>query len=177
MPPRKEPKHRDRKSFMHERQTDAEPAKLRCPSPGEGSPFMVSGELFLRSTPQLFESETGGDLAGCSTSRMTSHPSAGLLAGVSADLKDTLLRTTDQLTVGNWDSDRVLLSRARREQRSARLERICQLETSKRSVACKVEANLGRVRKSVNGFRRSCGESLARLDTRLGSLVLRCIWV
>lgn len=65
------------------------------------SPFLVSGELFLRSTPQLFVASEDP----CNNiiqqqqhqqqlqqqQKKPRHPSAGLLAGLSGDLRDLLL--------------------------------------------------------------------------------------
>lgn len=99
-----------------------------CHSPGRGSPFMVSGELFLRATPQLFldsgkhsaavpptscsiTADNDHSLSGIATTPTTTttttvHPSAGLLAGVSSHLRDLLLCHPDphRAELGGFDS-------------------------------------------------------------------------
>lgn len=222
----------------------------------KGSPFMVSGELFLRSTRELLFSDLPGSsrspssqqtrptIASRSASRTTgsakntptatttrtataptaaaagtaaatavtaaaSHPSAGLLAGLSGDLRDLLLchpdletneptqhgdgcpvagrgervvegpespaaaRREDRPGPSPSPSLRVLVSSARRERRSARLERIEHLKTSRAMAGCMATTRVIAVQKAVAGFKRGCDDGRARLDTRLGSLVLR----
>ena len=199
----------------------------------KGSPFMVSGELFLRSTRELLFSGLPGSSASSSSqqrqrpkasrsaSRATGstdnsktattatttaagtagtaaagcHPSAGLLADLSGDLRDLLLCHPDLVnseTGGGHPvaaegvesqspaearedrpSLRVLVSSARRERRTARLERIEHLKTSRTIAGCMATTRLMAVQQAVADFKRGCDDGRARLDARLGSLVLR----
>lgn len=183
-----------------------------------GSPFMVSGELFLRSTQKLLFSSGSGsgssDLVVVPPSSdqyleqqrqqqprhatagtphatavsATDYPSAGLLAGLSRDLRDLLLchpdlnesqpppATTTTTTTEDGIGDGGLpglVSSARAERRLVRRKRVACLETSKTIAGCLVTARLNAVQKAGERFREGCGERLAQLDTRLGSLVLR----
>lgn len=188
---------------------------------GKRSPFLVSGELFLRSTPQLFDKNIQKYTAASKTSSPSittpssvahdlprrrrpragavprasnkgpvtardhdeaRHPSAGLLGGVSVDLRELLLCHPDLHSSSNRASGAAagktgtaagLVTQARRERRLARTERIKQLKTSKTIAACMAVARLSTAQKAANGFRKGCDECRARLDTRLGSLVLR----
>ena len=193
-----------------------------------GSPFMVSGELFLRSTRELLFSDLPGSssqqrqrptaprsasratgstknsattttaAAGTAVTAAAGHPSAGLLAGLSGDLRDLLLCHPDlENHEAEGDSHpvagcgggvrspaaasaredrpslRVLVSSARRERRSARLERIEHLKTSRAIAGCMATTRLIAVQKAMADFKRGCDDGRARLDARLGSLVLR----
>lgn len=235
-----------------------------CFASSKGSPFMVSGELFLRSTRELLFSDLlGGSSSGSggssisqrqqqrptashsnsrrtkastnttastpsptattatstttaagataaatttaatgATNATTDHPSAGLLAGLSGDLRSLLLCHPDLETFDNAENghpaaggregetvqaspaattaeDRpspglqVLVSSARRERRSARLARIEHLKASRTIAACMATTRLIAVQKAVAEFKGGCDDGRARLDTRLGSLVLR----
>lgn len=134
-------------------------------------PSMVSGELFLRSTPQLFDWDQDDHLAGCSAPT-THHPSGGLLTNISTDLQNLLLGSTDASFQPEDEGNSILL-RARREQRSVRLERVRYLEALKRTMACMVAAKLSAVGKSTSRYRGRCRECRARLETKLSSLMLR----
>lgn len=158
---------------LHNEQTWIQPKKLPSHSLRYGSPFMVSGELFVRSTPQLFYRDIDKDSAQCSSSAKTTHPSRGLLSGVSTELRDLLLCSLDTSHAEHGDGDARILSLASGEQNSSRLRRVQQLEVSKRAAACMSEARLSLVRKSANRLRRDRAGVLARLDLRLSSLVLR----
>lgn len=233
------PRRRLRKSTLEGNvQTSAPPQAGErksggCPS-SKGSPFMVSGELFLRSTRELLFSDLPGSSSASSSSqqrqrpkasrsasRATSstensktatttgaaatgtagtaaagcHPSAGLLADLSGDLRDLLLCHPDLVnseaggdhpvsaegvesrTLAEAREDRpslrVLVSSARRERRTARLERIEHLKTSRTIAGCMATTRLIAVQQAVADFKRGCDDGRARLDTRLGSLVLR----
>lgn len=194
-----------------------------CGSPSEqGSPFLVSGELFLRSTPQLFykakcgpskmsnavpttdknlpqrpqqRQSTAGvraDPEATGRTRHNQHPSAGLLGEVSNDLRNLLLCNPDVQKYGGNSKERKqpgggigantsseeLVSKARTQRRLARVERIKQLNTSTTIVDCMAAARLNAAQKAAEGFRIGCNECRARLDERLGRLVLRygCRW-
>lgn len=187
--------------------------KGACFVAGRGSPFLVSGELFLRSTRDLLfsddlvvsrEHKTDADdtspTSGSATSATsatatvdttaTSHPSAGLLSGLSRDIRDLLLCHPDlranEGTCCAYDlteevqgrrenphglSD--LVARARRERRTVRLERIGHLKTSKAIAGCMAARRSSVAQKAVEEFRRECTERRMRLDARLASLILR----
>lgn len=100
---------------------DSAAAATSSAGSAKGLPFLVSGELFLRSTPELFHEKNKKSTSFSSTAKTTPsrdlghrrrrtkrgnrepistalghgsnsrHPSAGLLARVSADLRDLLL--------------------------------------------------------------------------------------
>lgn len=156
-----------------------------------GSPFMVSGELFLRSTQSLLFSSGGGP-AGSSSNRRADadapaaaaaglhhHPSAALLAGLSPDLRDLLLCHPDVHASGasaTTVADNGLLglvSSARVERRTVRRKRIEYLETSKAIAGCLATARLSAVRRAGEGFREGCAQGSVQLDSRLQALVLR----
>lgn len=177
----------------------------RLANSGKGSPFMVSGELFLRSTQKLLFSSgvvpsssdqhqhvhpqqqrddapavapAAADTAAASVSSAaaaTNHPSAGLLAGLSPDLRHLLLCHPDiaDAGVGAGAGPRGLVSRAREERRAVRRKRVDYLETSKTMAGCLATARLSAARKAREVFRGRREEGLARLDARLRSLVLR----
>lgn len=190
------------------------------------SHFLVSGELFLRSTPQLFDkniqkypaaasknsssstitttttTSVAQDLpqrrrsrAGAAATKARSrvpiiardhhkvrHPSAGLLGGVSADLRDLLLchpdphgrsKHTTSSGVAKSNTTAELVTQTRRERRLARAEGMKQLKALKTVVACMAATQLNAAEKAVERFRRGCDECHAELNTRLGILVIR----
>eukprot|EP00752_Nemacystus_decipiens_P007635 g6824.t1 len=162
-----------------------------------GSPFMVSGELFLRSTQSLLFDDGGcGNLAGrpshqhhqgCSSSTYTpaapafspQHPSAALLAGLSPDLRDLLLCHPDVSTsdrsaaTGANGGLRGLVSSARAQRRAVRRKRVEYLSTSKAVAGCLATARLSAVHNAREGFREACARGSIQLDARLRALVLR----
>lgn len=193
-------------------------------SSATGSPFMVSGELFLRSTQKLLFGGSSGSGSGSKdvvggprsssdqylqeqqpghatvtaaaavSSAATDNSSAGLLAGLSRDLRDLLLCHPDLIeesgrpsnptattTItpasskgGDWDGGLPgLASSARVERRLVRRKRVACLEASKTIAGCLVTARLNAVQKAAEGFREECAEGHGQLDTRLRSLVLR----
>eukprot|EP00903_Cladosiphon_okamuranus_P006014 g5934.t1 len=161
----------------------------------KGSPFMVSGELFLRSTQSLLFNGGGDDRVGASShegeSTETSasaaaaaaaaarHPSAALLAGLSPDLRDLLLCHPDvsaselSATNGADGGLRGLVSSARAARLAIRRKRVEYLTTSKAMAACLATARLSAVHRAGDGFRERCAQGNARLDSRLRNLVLR----
>lgn len=160
-----------------------------------GSPFIVSGELFLRSTQSLlFNGSGGGDLAGPSSHQhqrggssidtgaaatARHHPSAALLAGLSPDLRDLLLCHPDISTneisamTGADDGLRGLVSSARAQRRAVRRKRVEYLKTSKAIAGCLATARLSAVHRAGDGFGEGCTQGSVRLDARLRALVLR----
>lgn len=185
---------------------------------GKGSPFMVSGELFLRSTQELLFSggvpsssdrtqhlhpkqqqqqqrddapaaapAAAGTAAASPSSAAAAtnnHPSAGLLAGLSPDLRHLLLCHPDVAEAGVGDGGGAgggaggagllgLVSRAREERRAVRRKRVGYLETSKTMAGCLATARLSAARKAKEGFRDRYAEGRARLDARLRGLVLK----
>lgn len=224
-----QPKNGSRSSRMGAGKAGANRGENGCyfaDSSATGSPFMVSGELFLRSTQKLLFSSGNGssDLVGVppsssdqylqqqqprhattaattatayanAASSAADHPSAGLLAGLSRDLRELLLchpdvyespppsttaPTTTTSTASTSSNGGIsdgglpgLVSSAREERRFVRRKTVACLETSKTIAGCLVTARLSAVHKAVGGFRQGCGEGRAQLDTRLGSLVLK----
>lgn len=225
------PRRRPRRSTLEGNvQTSAPPPAGEREGGGfpssKGSPFMVSGELFLRSTRELLFSDLPGSSASSSQQRQrpkasrsasratgsaknsptaaaagiavtaaAGHPSAGLLSGLSGDLRDLLLCHPDlenneaggghPVAADGLESQsqaearedrpslRALVSSARRERRSARSERIEHLKTSRTIAGCMATTRMIAIQKAVADFKRGCDDGRARLDTRLGSLVLR----
>lgn len=158
-----------------------------------GSPFMVSGELFLRSTQSLLlTSSGGGDLVGPSSRQhhpggstdagaaaTSQHPSAALLAGLSPDLRDLLLCHPDvsaselSPTAGADDDLHGLVSSTRAERRAVRRKRVEYLTTSQAMAESMTTARLSAVHRAGEGFREGYAQGSARLDSRLRDLVLR----
>ncbi|CAM9460298.1 unnamed protein product, partial [Discosporangium mesarthrocarpum] len=142
-----------------------------------GIPFLVSGELFVRSTPELFRPPTAvnslpsqHDCYGKISE--VQHPSTGMLADSSEDFQ--------QLILGHEGSEgRVtgkearIVSSAWREQRAMRLQRIDNLRASKRRAVAAAKIRLGAVKDAVDGFRRGHEACARKLDTQLCKLVLR----
>lgn len=195
-------------------------------SSATGSPFMVSGELFLRSTQRLLfgsgsSSSSGSNdvfggppsssdqylqeqqpshatIAAAATTHATAvatdNSSAGLLAGLSRDLRDLLLchpdlieesgrpfdSTTTTASTPATSKDGIgdgglpgLASSARVERRLVRRKRVACLEASKTITGCLVTARLNAVQKAAERFREEFAEGHGQLDTRLRGLVLR----
>lgn len=123
---------------------DSSAAVASSAGSAKGLPFLVSGELFLRSTPELFHEKKQTSSSFSSTAKTTPsgdlghrqrdakrdstvrskatgnrepvaaalshggnnrHPSAGLLASVSADLRDLLLCHPDPYSSGPSSTD------------------------------------------------------------------------
>ncbi|CAN0187399.1 unnamed protein product [Ectocarpus sp. 12 AP-2014] len=181
----------------------------------KGSPFMVSGEIFLRSAQSaLFcrsadpvgvsparsapatqratscsGSGASGTLAASSctdssapaapTSMGSGHPSTGLLAGLSGELRDLLLCHPESNAaepggaVDPADGGLCgLVSSVRVQRRSVRRRRVNYLETSKTIAGSLATARLAAAQAAVGGYREGCAESRAQLDCRLCRLVL-----
>ncbi|CAM9248460.1 unnamed protein product [Choristocarpus tenellus] len=138
---------------------------------------MISGELFVRSTPELFEKpgETG---------TLPSYPrdetdfdsrmeaGVGMLAGASKEFRQLILghQGCGEGVIGEEVS---VVSRAWREQRAMRLQRIEGLIASKQRASSGVKIRLNAVRKAADGLRRGQEACARRLDTQLCRLVLR----
>ena len=166
-----------------------------------GSPFMVSVELFLRSTQSLLFNSGGGG-GGCvgPASRQhqkasstdtaaaaepaaavpsSQHPSAALLAGLSPDLRDLLLCHPDigpgelSATSDADDGLRGLVSGARAARQAVRRKRVEYLTTSKGIAGCLATARLSAVHRAREGSREGHAQGSAQLDSRLRDLVLR----
>ncbi|CAM9774045.1 unnamed protein product [Scytosiphon promiscuus] len=144
---------------------------------GQGGEAAGHGCHFLRCTR---------DSSSSNSNRSIGHPSAGLLAELPKNLRDLLLCHPDSIAnerpgANGGADDAVAPSRdlgglvagARTERRSVRRNRVGYLKASKAMACSLVTSQLNAVRQAAGSFREGCSESRGRLNSRLGSLVLR----